>query len=276
MSASHIVQARNDLFIGKEEAHIMNRKKMMKSVLSKEGNVCVLHLFVKVPSGAAAPFKYKPMEVDAINQVADEREQKKQMAGGVSVEDRSKRTQTVMGMTLSKTARRTTRTWRTGFDDGSAQVRNIRDPGQPTANEHEEHRTTSTLQVIVQVLCDVTWCELARLKTIRKVCLLCRWIVGSLERESEEQVTLVPFIRERRRNMTWEMLVPREGTEFTWISKGAAKFIDQLGHNGVTLAREIAQARQEGSQTVLERPPVGESQSTGIIECAAGLVAGQA
>ena len=29
-----------------------------------------------------------------------------------------------------------------GFFDGSAQVRNIRDPGQPTANEHREHMTT--------------------------------------------------------------------------------------------------------------------------------------
>ena len=28
-----------------------------------------------------------------------------------------------------------------GFDDGSAQVRNIRDPGQPTAKEHQEHMT---------------------------------------------------------------------------------------------------------------------------------------
>ena len=26
-----------------------------------------------------------------------------------------------------------------GFNDGSAQVRNIRDPGQPTAMEHQEH-----------------------------------------------------------------------------------------------------------------------------------------
>ena len=41
-------------------------------------------------------------------------------------------------------------------------------------------------------------------------------------------------------------------------------------------AREIAQARQEGSQTVPERSPVGESQSSGITERAVGLVAGQA
>ena len=83
------------------------------------------------------------------------------------------------------------------------------------------------------------------------------------------------------------MLVPRKGTEFPWIAKRAARFIDQLGHNRVTLrydtepaiealAREIGQARQEGSQTVPERLPVGESQSDGIIERAVGLVAGQA
>ena len=67
----------------------------------------------------------------------------------------------------------------------------------------------------------------------------------------------------------------------------AAKFIDELEHNRVTLrcdsepatealAREVAQARQERSQTVPERQPVGESPSNGIIERAVGLVAGQA
>ena len=30
----------------------------------------------------------------------------------------------------------------TGFDEGSAQARNIRDLGQPTANEHQEHMNT--------------------------------------------------------------------------------------------------------------------------------------
>ena len=79
----------------------------------------------------------------------------------------------------------------------------------------------------------------------------------------------------------------KKGTEFPWIAKRAAKFIDQLGHNRVALRcdsepatealkSEIAQARQEGSQTVLERPPVEESQSNGTIERAVGLVAGQA
>ena len=72
------------------------------------------------------------------------------------------------------------------------------------------------------------------------------------EKESEEQVTLVLVFRQRRHQMTWAMLVPRKETEFPWIGKRAARFIDQL------LARETAQARQEGCQIVPERPPVGE------------------
>ena len=35
--------------------------------------------------------------------------------------------------------------------------------------------------------------------------------------------------------MTWAILVPRKGTEFPWIARRAAKFIDQLGRNRVTL-----------------------------------------
>ena len=69
--------------------------------------------------------------------------------------------------------------------------------------------------------------------------------------------------------------------------KESSKIIDQLGHNTVTLrcgnepviealAREIGRSHQEGSQTVLEKPPVGESQSNGVIERAVGLVAGKA
>ena len=78
VSAFRIKQANSDVSIGKNEAYTMNRKKE-KSVLSKEGNVYVLDLFVKVPSGATAPIRYKPMEVDAVNQVADGREQRKRV-----------------------------------------------------------------------------------------------------------------------------------------------------------------------------------------------------
>ena len=91
----------------------------------------------------------------------------------------------------------------------------------------------------------------------------------------------------RRHKMTWAMPISRKGTEFSCIAKRLARFIDQLGHNRVTLrcdsepaiealAREIGQARQEGSQTVPERPPVLDSQSNGVIERAVGLAAGQA
>ena len=58
VSASHIIQAGNDLFIGKDEAYIMNRKKKEKSTLGQEGNVYALDLTVKVPSG---------VDVDATN-----------------------------------------------------------------------------------------------------------------------------------------------------------------------------------------------------------------
>ena len=81
------------------------------------------------------------------------------------------------------------------------------------------------------------------------------------ERESEEHVPPALVIRERRHKMTWAMLVL---TKFHWIAKRAARFIDQLGDNRVTLkcdnepaiealAREIGQARQERSKTVPER-----------------------
>ena len=79
MSASHIIQAGNDLFIEKDEAYIMNRKKKEKSTFRTEGNEYVLDLFVRVPSSAAAPIKYKSVDVDAINHVADGRERGKRV-----------------------------------------------------------------------------------------------------------------------------------------------------------------------------------------------------
>ena len=79
VSASHIVQAGSDLFIGKDEAYIINRKKKGKSILRRKGNVHVLDLFVRVPPNVTAPVTYTPMEIDAINQVADRREQRKRV-----------------------------------------------------------------------------------------------------------------------------------------------------------------------------------------------------
>ena len=99
----------------------------------------------------------------------------------------------------------------TGFDedveDGSEnRIRDRR--GQPNQSEHREHMNPhSTLQIMEQVLCDWTWCELAaqeigRFKTIwnevlhvsmdcgfsgeteseEQGCSMCQWITGSLEK----------------------------------------------------------------------------------------------
>ena len=76
MSASHIIQAGNNLFIGNYKAYIMNRKKKEKSMLRKEGNVYVLDLFVTVPPNVTAPVTYTPM---AINKVADGREPRRRV-----------------------------------------------------------------------------------------------------------------------------------------------------------------------------------------------------
>ena len=106
------------------------------------------------------------------------------------------------------------------FNDASAQVRNVRDAGQPTAKEHQEHMTMTTHRPYR------LWC---------KFCVMGRGVnaphrrsnaqddldgmphvsmdYGFLgERDSEEQTSPVLFIRERRHKMTWAMLVPRKGT----------------------------------------------------------------
>ena len=57
----------------------MNRKKKDKLALGKKGNVYVLDLFVRVPPSVTAPVTYTAMEVDAINQVAHGREQRKRV-----------------------------------------------------------------------------------------------------------------------------------------------------------------------------------------------------
>ena len=91
VSASHIIQAGNNLFIGKDEACIMNRKKKDKSMLRKEGHVSVLDLFVRVPPSVTAPVTYTPMNVDHVRL----QHPNVLTAGVVSVEDRSKRSETV-------------------------------------------------------------------------------------------------------------------------------------------------------------------------------------
>ena len=82
----------------------------------------------------------------------------------------------------------------TEFDDGSAQVRSIRNPGQPTANEHQQHMTTHRPYK--------SWCKFSvvgrgvntphkrrMLKTIWKVCSMSMDHGFLGEGESEEPVT---------------------------------------------------------------------------------------
>ena len=102
VSASHIIQAGNDLFIGKDETYIMNRKRKEKSMLRKEGNEYVLDLFVRVSSGLAAPIVYTLMELDARRWKRAEKASHARLqqpnfltARMLSVEDRSKRAETV-------------------------------------------------------------------------------------------------------------------------------------------------------------------------------------
>ena len=152
-----------------------------------------------------------------------------------------------------------TKTWRT---ERLAAERNIHDSGQPTESERREHMNTHRPHR--------SWCKFRVMERG----------VNSPHGRSDAQDDLegVPHvsmdyggqvkpmlvIREKRHIMTWVMLLPRRGTEFPRIAKRAAKFVDWLGHNRVTLrcdnepaieavAKETAQARQEGSQT-----PVGE------------------
>ena len=98
--ASRIIQAGNALFIGKDEAYIMNRRKKEKSMLRKEGNVYVLDVLVKVPSGVVPPTVYKPRG-GRRNQPGYKRERTEErvrfdlMAGQVCVEGWSRRIETV-------------------------------------------------------------------------------------------------------------------------------------------------------------------------------------
>ena len=82
------------------------------------------------------------------------------------------------------------------------------------------------------------------------------------ERDSEEQVTSVLATRERRLKMTWAMLVPGIGTEFFWIAKRGARFIDPLGHNKVTLRCDNEPAIGALAREAPERPPVQRGHRT--------------
>ena len=112
-----------------------------------------------------------------------------------------------------------------GLDDRSAQVRNMRGPGQPTVKEHQEHMTS---QRPYRSWCK--FCVMGRgvnaphrrsdaqddLEGVPHVSMDCGFLG---ERESEDRVSRVLVIRERRQKMTWAMLVPRKALDRKESSK---------------------------------------------------------
>ena len=155
------------------------------------------------------------------------------MAGGVSLEDWSRRTETVSPQRDEHCGCQSERDSavcvksdgndielnvetddedmedeETRFANGSAQVRNIRDPGQPTANENKEHITTHRPYR--------SWCKFSVTgrgvnsphrrsdaqedwEGVPHVSMDCGFLG---ERESEEQVNPMVVSRERRHKMT--------------------------------------------------------------------------
>ena len=123
----------------------------------------------------------------------------------------------------------------TRFDDGSAQVRNIRDPGQSTESEQQEHMTTHRPHR--------SWCKFCvmgrgvnsphrrsdaqdDLEGVRRVSM----DYGFLgEKESEGQVTPVLVIRERRHKMTWVMLLPKKELIFPGLRRDQRSSLISVG-----------------------------------------------
>ena len=77
----------------------------------------------------------------------------------------------------------------TGYDDGSVQVRNIRDPGQPTVKAHQEHMTThrphsSWCQFCVVGRCVNSPHRSSDAQDDLERCTMCRWTVDSSARKN--------------------------------------------------------------------------------------------
>ena len=161
-----------------------------------------------------------------------------------------------------------------GFDDGSVQVRNIRDPGQPTVKEHQEHMTThrpcrswckfcvmgrlvsaphrrSDAQDDLEGVPDVSMDDGFLGERNRKSrCLLC-WSSANGDTRRREPC----WFRERERS-SLESQREQRGSLINWDTTGSRSDVT-TSQRLKRWQREIGQARQEGSQTVPERPPVG-------------------
>ena len=114
---------------------------------------------------------------------------------------------------------------------------------------------------------------------------LCRWIMDSSARRNLKNRGPQCWSHAKEatqwRGRCWfrekELTSPglRKEQQHSWISLGTTELHSDATTNQRS-RRWQGKFHQEGSQTVPERPPVGESQSNGITERTVGLIAGQA
>ena len=91
--------------------------------------------------------------------------------------------------------------------------------------------------------------------------------------------------RERRTGMTLAMIVPAKGVAHQWVQERAARWVDSLGYQQVTLRCDqepaivalmtsIKENRGDGTQTQIEFAAKGDSQDNGVVEKAVDQMAG--
>ena len=100
--------------------------------------------------------------------------------------------------------------------------------------------------------------------------------LGSTGQGSSSTATML-VLKVKSTGMLTAMIVPKKGAENSWVQKRCARWIDNQGHGRINLrtdgepaivdlAKNVRRQREEGTETVLEHPPVGESQENGVIE----------
>ena len=93
--------------------------------------------------------------------------------------------------------------------------------------------------------------------------------LGSTGQGSSSTATML-VLKVKSTGMLTAMIVPKKGAENSWVQKRCARWIDNQGHGRINLrtdgepaivdlAKNVRRQREEGTETVLEHPPVGES-----------------
>ena len=100
----------------------------------------------------------------------------------------------------------------------------------------------------------------------------------------EEGTVTILVARDRGTRITQAAQIPRKGTTETWSTDTVCKLIDKLGHTQVILINDqepaleaVAKAvkARRSHPTILQNPPVGESQCNGAAENAVQQVEDQ-